>query len=457
MSLNDVSWGPLLNPSQSLSASDGGFLSKERQAIAQQRLGEFQITRAEAWRYTSLKSIQELKLSVNSTKQFFNWEITLDSEAIEPLSAEAMNKAGDLDKLRILKLSDLASQSRDELAEKAWVWINEQMNQAEAIQDLQSLHYCDGLVLIVDQDYSAGELCLKASSKGMVKSDLSSSLSLQSSNLWIYLAQGSSLRVIESFETSESLISDMQLSLSSMYLSAGSKLVYTRSQEQNRGFDKQSLHLGRVSALVYSEAHLNLTNLNLGADLCRLELDISLEESKATADLNGLYLGSAKAQLDQHLTLRHKAASCYSSQRFKGALGANSRGVFTGRVIVSEGAFDTTAEQNNPNLLLSDSAKAVTRPQLEIYNDDVECSHGATVGQLDEDALFYLKTRGLDEASALRALTSAFVGEIRETLPNSRLKRAVDYSLKQSLGLEFNDGEAEEWIDWELLLDESNK
>ena len=455
MSLKDVSWGPLLNPSLSLSADEPSFLNVDRQNSAKQRLSQYEITRAEAWRYTSLKSIANFELDTRSTSYESSWLMSLDEEPISFDSSTPKNKSDESSKLRILKLSELATQSRDSLAERAWTWLKAQMNQAETMHDLQSLHYRDGLVLIVEKDYVAGELSLTPEKIKHSFFTESNYLSLQSSNVWIYLDEGACLSVIEGFESNkESKQNHAQLSLTSMHLSARSKLDYIRSQEQNRGLETRDLHLGRINASVYADACLNLTSLNLGADICRLELDVNLEESRARADLSGLYLGSAKAQLDQHLTLRHKAASCRSSQCFKGALGAKSLGVFTGRVIVAEGSFDTVADQNNPNLLLSESAKAVTRPQLEIYNDDVECSHGATVGQLDEDALFYLKARGLDEASALRALTSAFVGEIRETLPKPNLKQAIDYSLKQSLGIAFDDHEAEEWLDWEQILNE---
>ena len=164
-------------------------------------------------------------------------------------------------------------------------------------------------------------------------------------------------------------------------------------------------------------------------------------------------MGTGNATLDQHLTLRHHAPHCRSSQCFKGILGHTSRGVFTGRVIVAEGAHQTLAEQNNPNLLLADSARAVTRPQLEIYNDDIECSHGATVGQLDEDAIFYLRTRGLSEAAALRALTSAFAGEVRTQVDDDQtLTHAIDQALISALGIPDDQRhDLELWIDWETL------
>ena len=122
--------------------------------------------------------------------------------------------------------------------------------------------------------------------------------------------------------------------------------------------------------------------------------------------------------------------------------------------MVSEGASQTRADQHNPNLLISERARAITRPQLEIYNDDVECSHGATVGQLDEDALFYLRARGLSEAEALRALTAAFVGEVRAQVESPALVNALDQALLSALGVSAEAHASDLWIDWESLMEE---
>jgi Fe-S cluster assembly scaffold protein SufB len=443
MSLRDVNWGPLGVASTTphpILAQD--LISPDRRQRALDRLHTRDLHRAEDWRYTSLKSLKGLTPPLKA-KDESTWSGTLNGLPIDGLQSNGV---------RLYRLSDLADQSYDDLTDKAWAWINAQLNQEEAMHDLQSLHFQDGLLVVVEADHKGGDLDLVH----LVEST-HLDVDINATNFWIYLGPNAALNVTERFVSqSDSTLNAPQhkvvIPLSSMYLSRGSQLTYTRSQDALRGGVTSESHLGRVTASVFAQAQLTLTCLNLGADLCRLELDVSLEESSANADLYGLYLGSDRAELDQHLILRHKANKCTSSQRFKGALGARSKGVFTGRIIVSPGASSTRADQNNPNLLLSESAKAVTRPQLEIYNDDVECSHGATVGQLDKDALFYLKARGLCEADALRALTSAFVGEIREALTSPDLKNAVDFALRRSLGLELDVSEqGEEWIDWEAL------
>jgi Fe-S cluster assembly scaffold protein SufB len=443
MSLRDVNWGPLgvvsTTPHPTLAQE---LISHDRRQQALDRLHTRDLHRAEAWRYTSLKSLKGLTPPLKA-KDESTWSGTLNGSPIDDLESKGV---------RLYRLSDLVTQSHDDITDQAWTWINAELNQEETMHDLQSLHFQDGLLVVVEADHNGGDLDLVH-----LAESTHHGVDIKATNFWIYLGPNASLNVTERFiSQSESTLNAAQhqivVPMSSMYLSRGSRLTYTRSQDAMRGGVTSELHLGRVTASVFAQAQLTLICLNLGADLCRLELDVSLEESSANADLCGLYLGSDQAELDQHLILRHKADKCTSSQRFKGALGAKSKGVFTGRIIVSPGASNTTADQNNPNLLLSESAKAVTRPQLEIYNDDVECSHGATVGQLDKDALFYLKARGLCEADALRALTSAFVGEIREVLTAPDLKSAIDFALRRSLGLELEvSDQGEAWIDWEAL------
>lgn len=440
MSVRDVQWGPLAQVStQPHPALSQNLVTAQRQEQAINRLYTKNTKRAEAWRYTSLKALQSLEMS--ESHQESSWQGQLNGSPIDEASTEGV---------RLYRLSDLASATLDTLEKQAWAWIQEQMESEESMYDLQSLHYQDGLLVIVEPECVAGSLQIEH----VIQAN-STALKLNASNLWVYLSTNASLQLIESFsnkQDEEMIGQHMMMSLSAMHLSKGSCFKYTRIQETTRQSQMADFHLGRVTASLEADANLTLISLNLGSDLCRLEIDVSLDENGAFADLSGLYLGSNQAQLDQHLTLRHRAAQCKSIQRFKGALGGQSKGIFTGRVIVSPGASSTHADQNNPNLLLSDLAKAVTRPQLEIYNDDVECSHGATVGQLDEDALFYLKARGLNESEALRALTAAFVGEIRELLTNDKHKESVDIALRRSLGLvDQKNAVSEEWIDWEAI------
>ena len=231
------------------------------------------------------------------------------------------------------------------------------------------------------------------------------------------LGEGAEATVIERFQSAGEGFSNLRTLVE---LAPKAKLTYIRLQEE----DEAALHLARFDARVAEEALLTATLLDLGGCAARIEQELQLTGSGAQVDLSGLYAGRDTQQLEQQLLIDHQAPGCESGQRFRGILAAESRGIFRGRVRVAPGASKSVAHQHNPNLLLGLKARAVTLPQLEIHNDDVQCSHGATVGRLDEDALFYLRARGIDEEAARGLLTEAFAAEVLAPLPKQVGARA---------------------------------
>lgn len=173
-------------------------------------------------------------------------------------------------------------------------------------------------------------------------------------------------------------------------------------------------HVGWNEFRVDRDANVSAHCINLGAGLARNDIHASLIEEGAHITLNGLVLGHGKQHFDNHLEIDHIRPHCTSNQLYRSVVDDKSRSVFSGKVIVRQGADGTVAEQQNNNLLLSDTAKVDTKPQLEIYADDVKCAHGATSGQLDPEAVFFLRTRGLNEKAARNILTYAFANDIIE-------------------------------------------
>ena len=162
-----------------------------------------------------------------------------------------------------------------------------------------------------------------------------------------------------------------------------------------------------------------------GSKLGRLNLHARLEGEGADCKLNGLALSNKNQHLDNHIIMDHKVANCTSSQNFKTVLQDNSSGLFNGRTIVREGAQKTDSSQSNKNLLLSTNAIMNSNPQLEIYADDVKCSHGSTTGALDTDALFYLRSRGLNPLAAKSLLIRGFVTELLESVKNENIRKYI--------------------------------
>lgn len=191
-------------------------------------------------------------------------------------------------------------------------------------------------------------------------------------------------------------------------LARGATLEHYRVQQQ----DAQAYHVGGLHVRQAGATRFTSHAVDLGGMLVRNDLRAVLAEEQAACTLNGLYVLDGRQHVDNHTLIDHAKPNGTSSEFYKGVLDGRSRAVFNGRVIVHPDAQHTDAQQMNNNLLLSEDAEVDTKPELEIYADDVKCSHGATVGQLDPDALFYLRSRAVDEAAARDLLTYAFANDI---------------------------------------------
>jgi Fe-S cluster assembly protein SufD len=151
----------------------------------------------------------------------------------------------------------------------------------------------------------------------------------------------------------------------------------------------------------------------------------------------GLYLLHGETLADNHTVVDHRKPNSFSNELYKGVLEGNSKGVFNGKIFVRPNAQKTNAFQSNRNILLSDKATVNTKPQLEIWADDVKCSHGCTTGQLDEEALFYLQSRGIDKNTARAMILYAFAAGVLDTIPNENLKQFIDGLISERLHKNF--------------------
>lgn len=184
---------------------------------------------------------------------------------------------------------------------------------------------------------------------------------------------------------------------------------------------EKAQHFGGTYVKQAQDSRFVHHNFALGGSLARSDIHSDLDTAAECA-LNGLFVASKRQHLDSHTRINHLKPHGISREFYKGVLDDRARGVFQGRVIVAENAQRTDSEMNNRNLLLSADAEVDTKPQLEIYNDDVKCSHGVTVGQLEEKSVFYLQSRGVDEETARNILTFAFANEMVDKVEHAELK-----------------------------------
>jgi len=206
-------------------------------------------------------------------------------------------------------------------------------------------------------------------------------------------------------------------------------------RESNSAF-----HIARQRVRQERDSHYSLHTFNLGGAILRNELDVVLADEGAECRLNGLYLGTGEQLVDNHTLVDHAMPNCQSKELYKGILADRARGVFRGRVVVRPGAQRTVAEQQNRNLLLSRSAEVDTQPQLEIYADDVKCNHGSSIGQLDEEALFFLRSRGLDEPVARTLLATGFAAQISQAISQESVRGWVESAVESRLEDVFHAG-----------------
>ena len=200
-------------------------------------------------------------------------------------------------------------------------------------------------------------------------------------------------------------------------LGAGAVFEHVKLQEES----EQTSHLAWTAVRQERDSCYRGRLLSLGGDLTRNGLRVTLEGEGAGCELDGLYVAAGSQHVDNQIFVHHRVPHTTSRQLYKSVLTGKAHGIFTGCVRVDQDAQQIEAHQQNRNLVLSETAVADTRPQLEIYADDVKCSHGATIGRLDEDALFYLRSRGIDKTTSRSLLTQAFAMEVLGSLKRPTL------------------------------------
>ena len=207
-----------------------------------------------------------------------------------------------------------------------------------------------------------------------------------------------------------------------LHAAFNAQVEHVKFQDEHIG----AFHVGGLHTTLGRDARVAHHSIALGGRIARNNLRAHLNGTGIEAVLNGLYLPRSGQLIDHHMVVHHAQPHCDSHEYFNGILDDDARAVFHGRIHVHKGADKTDAKQTNKNLLLSDRATIDTKPQLEIYADDVKCTHGATIGQMNAEQIFYLRARGLDEESARRMIMHAFAGEIVERIQCAAAREELD-------------------------------
>jgi len=359
----------------------------------------------EAWRFTQLKALR-------------NTPFTFDPDAVGPLAegvpglelpefvlrnGRAISERISRDGFEVDSLAAWLRRSPGGLTSLLGTLADTARHRFAA---LNSAHLADGVVVRVS-----------AKKRAEIRVVVSGPAALHAAypRLLVIVEEGGQALLVEEHVGAEGL----SCPVTEVHLGQGASLQHVRLDRSG----DTAIHLGLVAVKQGRDSRYVSDVLALGARLSRLDLDVALAGEGAECVLNGIYLPAGKQHMDHHTRVHHESPHTTSRELYKGVLSGKSSAVFNGRIVIREGAMGVDAAQTNNNLLLSGEALVNTNPELEIFADDVKAQHGATIGQLEEEPLFYLRSRGLDEAAARRILIEAFAGEMIRKLGLEPLER----------------------------------
>lgn len=294
---------------------------------------------------------------------------------------------------------------------------------------LNNALFHDGLYLHIDRSVKLDRpVEIIHINSNQTRSALHDGSMIQARNI-IDLEKGASATVIEHFVSSNNGQKYFYNNVTDIHLAHNARLKHVRLQDESR----QAYHLSSLSISQKKNSHYDSTSIAFGAAWSKTNINVDFKAEDSECDLHGLYIVGDQQLTDFHLDVRHSVPSCRSREQFKGILYGKGRAVFDGRILVDKQAQHSDAALTNDNLLLAENAEVDTKPQLEIYADDVKCSHGTTVGRLDPQQLFYLRSRGINEHDARKMLCQGFASDILDSIGLAELQDYVNKKISRTL------------------------
>ncbi len=248
-----------------------------------------------------------------------------------------------------------------------------------------------------------------------------------SNHCYIEIGEACDVSILEShisFSKTNYLVNN----LTDIKLNENSNLNFCKAQNDGQ----KGVHIGSTRIWQQKNSNLKFFSLATGSQLTRNNVSIILEGNGAHSSVDGLYALEETQHIDNHTMIEHKSPKCSSDQKYKGIIKDNAHGVFNGKIYVHKEAQKTDAHQINRNLLVGKHSRIDTKPQLEIFADDVKCTHGATVGQLNQDEIFYLQSRGIEKDTAIKILSHAFADDILNSIKHAGIRKKCNYLLSKS-------------------------
>jgi len=397
----------------------------------------FPSLRQEEWRYTNVSAIEKKLFSPAATvagrsidKAWLKLYQIQDAWSVVLVDGHFSAELSDLDELPENVLIMGMTEALIKQSETLEKYINKAVNAEEhGFIAFNTAWFTDGLFVQVaaKQVLAKPIQVIHLSTKPEV---------LTATRTVIVIDQMAEANIIETFVGLDNAY--LSAAVTEVFVGQNADLTLYKTQFES----EKAYHFSGTYVKQERDARFTHHNFALGGLLARSDLHTELGQA-SECELNGLYLGVKRQHIDNHTRINHLKPHGISRQLYKGVLDDRARGVFQGRVIVAEDAQKTDSQMNNRNLLLSSDAEADSKPQLEIYADDVKCGHGVTVGQLDEKSIFYLQSRCVDEEIARNMLTFAFANEMVDKI---KIKELHDMILEQVLTRFPQEGVNKEWL-----------
>lgn len=372
-----------------------GFEDQRATSLALLKDIKWPTRKTEAWKYTPLRAVER-------SKAIFKEE----SPELEPVAVEG---------LEFLELTFVDGQLVS-LPEELPEGLSIEMQESSLFATIKPERHIFGLV----NDVLAADVAVVTVAEGVAVEQMLRINNLLSNGaqghirVVVDLKAGSSLKVVENAEGQGA---SLTTAFTEYQIGVEANLEHYRFALQSG----DNVAVGGSHFKLFENAVMNSSIIGFGSDLQRIDTDIIYAGEKANAKLNAIYLLDGKELFDLHANVEHAVPNCTTEENIRGIAGDSSRAVFNGRIHIHRDAQKTLAELNNRNLLMSNKAEINTKPELEIYADDVRCAHGATIAQIDKQALYYLQTRGVSRSQAQLMLSFGFINELIDQMPTVEL------------------------------------
>ena len=361
--------------------------------------------KTEAWMYTNVSALAKIDFALDST--------VVDEATIQAFDIAPANSF-------VVLINGVFSEEASRMGSGIEINANHELEGTVADRGESEIPKldCDSVTISNSQKQTVHVLQL-------VTGD---SATAASGRVLIYAAKGETVSVAETHVCLGDS-SHLFMPLTEIVAEANANVTLVRAL---RG-SNTAYQLGQLHVCQHESSEVQTHTITLAGKLSRNEVSVYLDGKHIESNFDGMYMLGKDQQVDNHLRVEHNFPCCNSREFYKGILDENAKSVFTGRIYVREGATETDAKQTNQNILLSDDANAIARPQLEIYNDDVACTHGATTGEIDEEAKLYLRSRGIPADAAETLLMYAFLNESLEDLADDEFRTTLTDELLSTM------------------------